>query len=128
MLGDVMNILVVDDVELTRMMLVKGLKDIGMTSIFEAEDGVDAMRIFKAHDIDVIFSDWKMPRMDGIELAKKIRDLTDDCPVIMITAECAKGSVIDAIRAGVSDYLIKPFDPATLREKLTKWTKADATA
>jgi two-component system chemotaxis response regulator CheY len=121
-----MNVLVVDDVELTRMMLVKGLKNIGITSIFEAEDGVDAMRIFKDKDIDVIFSDWKMPRMDGIELAKKVREMTDDCPVIMITAENTKGSVIDAIRAGVSDYLIKPFDPATLREKLTKWTKVEA--
>ncbi|MFT5523657.1 MAG: two-component system chemotaxis response regulator CheY [Pirellulaceae bacterium] len=122
-----MNVLVVDDVELTRMMLVKGLKDIGVKSILEAEDGVDALRIFKQNDIDVIFSDWKMPRMDGIELAKKIRELTDDCPVIMITAESTKGSVIDAIRAGVSDYLIKPFDPVTLREKLTKWTNAVGT-
>ena len=120
-----MNVLVVDDVELTRMMLVRGLKGIGIENVFEADDGIAAIRVFDDQDIDVVFTDWNMPRMNGVELLKKIRERSADCAVIMITAESTRGAVLQAVQAGASDYLVKPFDPPTLREKLAKWTVSD---
>jgi two-component system chemotaxis response regulator CheY len=120
-----MNVLVVDDSEMTRMIAKKTLRSFGINDVFEAEDGQKALEIFKQQQIDVVCSDWNMPNMNGLELLQKIRKVNKDVPVIMVTTEGSKDKVTDAIQYGVSDYLVKPFTPDSLREKLGKWVGAD---
>lgn len=118
-----MKVLVVDDSEMTRMVAKKTLKSFGIAYVLEAEDGAKALEIFKQTSVDVVFSDWNMPNMNGLELLIEIRKLTATVPVIMITTEGSRGKIVEAIQAGVSDYLVKPFTPATLQEKLSKWVQ-----
>lgn len=119
-----MNVLVVDDSAMTRMIARKTLKSLGVTDVRDAEDGVVALKMFEEETPDVVFSDWNMPNMDGLQLLKEIRQRNQDVPVIMITTEGSKPKVVAAINEGVSDYLVKPFTPATLEEKLGKWVGA----
>ena len=119
-----MKVLVVDDSAKTRMIAKKTLKSLGVTDVLDAEDGVAGLQQFEEHTPDVVFSDWNMPNMDGLSLLKEIRQRNKDVPVIMITTEGSKPKVLSAISEGVSDYLVKPFTPATLEEKLGKWVAA----
>lgn len=119
-----MKVLVVDDSEMTRMIARKTLKTLGVSDILEAEDGQVALAVFENDTPDVVFSDWNMPNMDGLTLVKEIRQRNREVPIIMITTEGSRGKVIQAIQEGVNDYLVKPFTPATLREKLAKWVGA----
>lgn len=116
-----MKVMVVDDSEMTRMIAKKTLKNLGVSDVLEAADGAIALGIFKENPADVIFSDWNMPNMDGLTMLKEIRQINPNVPVIMITTEGSKGKVVQAIQEGVSDYLVKPFTPASLQEKLAKW-------
>ncbi len=116
-----MRVMVVDDSEMTRMIAKKTLKNLGVTDVVEAADGVIALQLFDQSPADVIFSDWNMPNMDGLAMLKEIRQRNPNVPVIMITTEGSKGKVVQAIQEGVSDYLVKPFTPAGLQEKLSKW-------
>ncbi|MAT16378.1 MAG: two-component system response regulator [Planctomyces sp.] len=118
-----MNVLIVDDSEMTRMVAKKTLKALGIENIHEAADGQIAIELFKANPVDVVFSDWNMPNMSGLELLKEIRAINTTVPVIMITTEGSRGKVMEAIQHGVSDYLVKPFTPVGLREKLAKWVQ-----
>jgi len=120
-----MNVLVVDDSEMTRMIAKKTLRSFGINDVFEAEDGQKALEIFNQQQIDVAFSDWNMPNMNGLELLQEIRKVNKEVPVIMVTTEGSKDKVTDAIQYGVNDYLVKPFTPDSLREKLGKWVGAD---
>lgn len=121
-----MNVLIVDDSEMTRMVAKKTLKALGIENILEAEDGKVAVDVFNSNDIDVVFSDWNMPNMSGLELLQEIRKTNTTVPVIMITTEGSRGKVMEAIQHGVSDYLVKPFTPVALREKLAKWIQTTA--
>jgi two-component system, chemotaxis family, chemotaxis protein CheY len=119
-----MKVLVVDDSEMTRMIAKKTLKQLGVSDVCEAEDGQVALKVFQAESPDVVFSDWNMPNMDGFTLLQEIRKLNKDVPVIMITTEGSRGKVVSAIQEGANDYLVKPFTPASLKEKLAKWVGA----
>lgn len=119
-----MRVLVVDDSEMTRMIVKKTLKTFGIGDVVEAEDGQVAIEAFKQQEFDVVFSDWNMPNMSGIELLEQIRAINTDVPVIMITTEGSRAKVVDAISRGINDYLVKPFTPAALKEKLGKWVGA----
>lgn len=119
-----MNVLVVDDSSMTRMVCRKMLRSFGITDIHEAEDGEAALKVFQENDVDVVFSDWNMPKMDGLELLIEIRKANTEVPVIMITTEGSKPKVVAAVQHGVSDYLVKPFTPDSLKEKLAKWVGA----
>ena len=119
-----MNILVVDDSAMTRMVAKKTLGALGFENIFEGEDGVQALEVFKQNTIDVVFTDWNMPNMNGLELLIEIRKISKDVPVIMVTTEGSRSKVVEAVQHGINDYLVKPFTPATLKEKLTKWVNA----
>jgi len=121
-----MNILVVDDSAMTRMVAKKTLGTLGFDNVFEAEDGAQALEVFKNNEIDVIFTDWNMPNMNGLELLIEIRKINKDVPVIMITTEGSRSKVVEAVQNGISDYLVKPFTPASLKEKLTKWLNVTA--
>jgi len=121
-----MNILLVDDSSTTRLIAKKTLASLGFDSVFEAPDGASALKTFTEKPIDVVFTDWNMPVMDGLELLKQIRALDANVPVIMVTTEGSRGKVLEAIQNGVNDYLVKPFTPQALKEKLAKWVHASA--
>ncbi len=117
-----MRILVVDDAQTMRRIIVNLLRQLGFTNMTEADDGTTAWEKLNAEHIDMVISDWNMPKMTGIDLLKKVREsekykLT---PFIMVTAEGKRENVIAAVQAGVSNYIVKPFNAATLKEKMTK--------
>lgn len=117
-----MKILVVDDFAMVRKIIRNHLKKIGYENVEEAEDGVAALNVLKTQIIDFIISDWNMPNMTGIELLQAVRadSALGKIPFLMITAEVSKGNVIKAVQAGVDGYIAKPFEAATLNEKITQ--------
>jgi len=122
-MGDVkMNILVVDDFATMRRIVKNILKQLGYENIHEADDGTSALEVLKREKIDFIISDWNMPQMSGIELLKTVRATEEwkDLPFLMVTAEGQKENVIEAVKNKVNNYIVKPFTPEVLMEKISK--------
>ncbi len=92
----------------------------GFNNIVEAADGNEALKVFKETQISLILTDWNMPNKSGIELTRDIRALGSKVPIYMITTESEKNRVLEAIQAGVNDYLVKPFTQKALQQKLDK--------
>ena len=117
-----MNILVVDDFATMRRIVKNILKQLGYENIHEADDGASALEVLKREKIDFIISDWNMPQMSGIELLKTVRatEAWKDLPFLMVTAEGQKENVIEAVKNKVNNYIVKPFTPETLMEKVSK--------
>ncbi|MCX8031209.1 MAG: chemotaxis response regulator CheY [Thermodesulfovibrionales bacterium] len=117
-----MKILVVDDFATMRRIVKNILKQIGFENIEEAEDGEQAFNKLKSGGFKFVVSDWNMPNLDGLGLLKKVRSDPElkNIPVLMVTAEAEKEKVIEAIKAGVSNYIVKPFTAETLKEKMDK--------
>ncbi len=117
-----MTVLVVDDFATMRRIIKNILIQLGFKHILEADDGTTAWEILNKEKVDLIISDWNMPKMPGIELLKKVRadDRFKTLPFIMVTAEAQKENIIEAIKYKVSQYIVKPFTPETLQEKLNK--------
>jgi two-component system chemotaxis response regulator CheY len=117
-----MRILVVDDAQTMRRIIVNLLRQLGFTNMTEADDGTTAWDKLNSEHIDLIISDWNMPKMTGIDLLRKVRESETykNAPFIMVTAEGKRENVIAAVQAGVSNYIVKPFNAATLKEKMTK--------
>ncbi len=117
-----MRVLVVDDFATMRRILKNILKQIGFKNIIEADDGSTALDILKENKIDLVISDWNMPRITGLDLLKTVRadESTKDTPFVMVTAEAQKANVLQAVQAGVSNYVVKPFTADTVREKLAQ--------
>lgn len=116
-----MNVLVVDDYK-TMIRIVRGLlQQLGFTNVDDAIDGVTALDKIKHKDYGLILSDWNMTPMTGYELLKSVRadERTKDVPFVMVTAEVKTENVIAARKAGVSNYIIKPFNLAVLKQKLS---------
>jgi two-component system, chemotaxis family, chemotaxis protein CheY len=121
-MGKDLKILVVDDFATMRKVIRNLLKQVGYEDIVEAEDGVAAMRILKSQKVDMVISDWNMPNMTGLELLKAVRadaDLTK-IPFLMVTAEALQDNVVEAVKSGVSNYIVKPFTAEVLNEKIAK--------
>jgi two-component system, chemotaxis family, chemotaxis protein CheY len=118
------KVLVVDDSGTMRKIILRSLNALGVTDVVEAGDGSDGLEAFKANQFDIVLTDWNMPRMTGLELLKAIRATESTVPVILITTEAEKGRVLEAVQAGVSDYLVKPFETEGLRAKLQKFVGA----
>jgi len=116
------KILVVDDFATMRKVIKNLLKQVGYENNVEAEDGVLALRVLKSQKIDLVISDWNMPNMTGLELLKAVRADEDlkTTPFLMVTAEALQDNVIAAVKAGVSNYIVKPFTAEVLNEKITK--------
>ena len=117
---DKLGILMVDDLIEVRSMLRAMLQDMGITQIFEAGDGKQAM-YFMGHAgdmIDLVLCDWNMPAMTGIDLLKQIRSVDPEMPFLMVTGRNDMDSVVSARAAGVSGYILKPFSPKQIEAKL----------
>jgi len=115
-----MKILVVDDFPTMRRIMRNLLKELGCSNVDEAEDGSMALEKLKGDSFEFVITDWNMPKMTGIELLRAIRadDALKGLPVLMVTAEALQDNVVEAVQAGVSNYIVKPFTAAALKEKL----------
>ncbi|AJD06762.1 chemotaxis regulatory protein [Campylobacter lari] len=116
-----MKLLVVDDSSTMRRIIKNTLVRLGHKDVLEAEHGVEAWDLLsKNDDIKILITDWNMPEMNGLELVKKVRaeEKYADMPIIMVTTEGGKAEVITALKAGVNNYIVKPFTPQVLKEKL----------
>ena len=116
------NILVVDDMAAMRKILKTLLAQFGYKNVDEAEDGKQALEKLRQNPdkYGLVITDWNMPNMTGIELVQAIRsdEKLKHLPVLMVTAEAKKENVLMAIKAGVNNYIVKPFTAETLKEKL----------
>ncbi len=112
------RILVADDSRMMRNIIIRSLNSLGITEVVEAENGSQAVELFQPGAFALVLTDWNMPVKSGLEAAREIRALDNTVPIIMITTESEKRSVLSAIQAGVTDYLVKPFSPDALREKV----------
>ncbi len=116
-----MKIITVDDSSTMRRIIKNTLKRIGYgDEILEAGDGKEALDVLANNSVDLIITDWNMPVMDGLTFVKHIRadSKFDDTPIIMVTTEAAKEDIITALKAGVNNYIVKPFTPDVLKDKI----------
>ncbi len=117
-----MKILVVDDFSTMRRIIKNLLKELGFTNIEEADDGQTALPLLKQGNFDFLVTDWNMPGMSGIDLLRAVRADPNlaSLPVLMVTAEAKREQIIKAAQEGVNGYIVKPFNGATLKEKIEK--------
>ncbi len=117
-----MKVLVVDDMSTMRRIVKNILKQLGFTNLEEAENGQDALGKLKKENYGFVVSDWNMPVMMGIDMLRAIRadEQLKHIPVLMVTAEAQKENLMEAIQAGVSNYIVKPFTAETMQEKINK--------
>ncbi len=122
-----MKIIVVDDMATMRKIIKNMLSQIGFTNIQEADDGATAWPLINqakenGEPFEFILSDWNMPQLSGLDLLKKIRATPglEKTPFLMITAESEQGNVVVAVKAGVSNFIVKPFSAQVLKEKIDK--------
>ena len=116
------RVLVVDDFAEMRRILRHILKQIGLKNITEADNGKSAIEVLKKEKFGLILCDWDMPEMSGLELLNKVRsdDELKNIPFLLVTAEAQKDNIADAFKAGVSDYVMKPFTVKNIIEKVKK--------
>jgi two-component system chemotaxis response regulator CheY len=119
-----MRILIVDDSRIMRNIVKNTLKALKYADdiFLEAADGDQAWSVLESEEVSLLLLDWNMPGLNGLELVKKLRATAkfQALPIIMVTSEAAKYNVIEAVKAGVSDYLVKPVNETNLEEKLRR--------
>ncbi len=115
-----MKIMLVDDSKTMRSIQKSVLSQLGYVEIEEACDGQDALSKVGAFQPDLLLVDWNMPNMDGITFVKHYRQTNKSTPIIMVTTESEKSRVIEAIKAGVNNYVVKPFTPDALSQRITE--------
>ena len=115
-----LKVLVVDDSATMRRIIVNTLKRIGYDDVVEGEDGADAYAKLESESgINFILTDWNMPNMSGLEFVTQVRiSQFKDLPILMITTRSIKDDIVEAMKAGVNNYIVKPFTPQTLKEKM----------
>jgi len=116
-----LKLLVVDDSSTMRRIIKNTLARLGYKDVLEGADGVEGWNALDSNpDVEMLITDWNMPEMNGLELVKKVRadERFVDLPIIMVTTEGGKAEVITALKAGVNNYIVKPFTPQVLKEKL----------
>jgi len=118
-----LKILVVDDFSATRTIVINYLSKLGYKNTVEAEDGFSALARLKSALFDLVVTDWSMSDMSGLDLLKHIRADSDlkHIPVLMVTSEDLHGNIVTAIKAGLNDYIVRPFDEHTFKQKLDKF-------
>ena len=122
MFSNTTKVLIVDDMMTMRKLVSKTCKDIGFQNLVEAADGIQAWEAIQSSNppIGLIISDWNMPNCSGLDLVKRIRadSRFKNTPFIMVTAEAEQHQVLEAIKSGVDNYVVKPFGKEQLIEKL----------
>jgi two-component system, chemotaxis family, chemotaxis protein CheY len=113
-----MKALIVDDSSSMRLILSKILKEMGFDEIYQAADGVEAVTASIEPDLKLVLMDWNMPNKSGIEALQEIRAAGHKVPIIMVTTEAEKSRVLEAIKAGANNYIIKPFSTEIVNEKI----------
>ncbi len=117
-----MKILVVDDHLTMQRVVTQVLKRLGYNNIEVADDGATALPMLETGRFDFLVSDWNMPIMQGIDLLRAVRANPDlsKMPVLLVTAEAKPAQIVEAAKAGVNDYVVKPFTPEILKKKIDK--------
>jgi two-component system, chemotaxis family, chemotaxis protein CheY len=115
-----MKFLVVDDSPTMRRIVINALKTFGYDEFLEASDGIEAMEVLHGNPIDFVVTDWNMPNMSGLELTQNIRSSPNfaNIPILMVTTRGLKQDIVDALKARVNNYVVKPFTPQVLKEKI----------
>jgi two-component system chemotaxis response regulator CheY len=124
-----MKFLVVDDSITMRRIIVNALQRIGYSEVVEATDGQDALERLD-QSIGFVITDWNMPNMNGIEFARAVRGtiVGQSLPILMVTTRGAREDIVAAIDAGVNNYILKPFTPSVLKEKIDRLLSATTIA
>jgi len=112
------KILVVDDSATMRRIVINSLSTLGYTEIVEADNGASALKKLGQGGVEMIITDWNMPEMDGLEFVQTVRTGNPHIPILMVTTNAAKDDIIQAVQAGVNNYVVKPFTPETLKAKI----------
>ena len=113
-----MKILLVDDSRTIRKIQIKVLAQLGLTEVVEANDGAEGLAKVQSDTPDLILLDWNMPNMDGLTFLKTLRGVGSKTPVIMVTTESERSRVVEAVQAGINNYMVKPFTPDALGQKI----------
>jgi two-component system chemotaxis response regulator CheY len=118
-----MNVLIVDDSKIMRNIVKNHFDEFGYKCDFiEADNGMTALQLLGSHPVDLVMLDWNMPQLSGIDFLKKVREIPEyvSLPIIMVTSESARYSVVEALKCGATDYIIKPINARNFREKILK--------
>ncbi|MFH1892149.1 MAG: response regulator [Candidatus Zixiibacteriota bacterium] len=117
-----LNILAIDNSATMRRIIVSTLRRAGYTSVLEAAGGAEAIATLEQGSVDFIIANLDMPDMDGLEFVARVRqtDGHSSVPILMVTARSVKDQIKEAINAGVSNYIVRPFTPDTLKDKITQ--------
>ncbi len=113
------KIMVVDDAAFMRMMVKNALAQGGYTDVIEAADGQEAVKTYSEQKPELVLMDITMPNMDGLEALKKIKELDSDSQVVMCSAMGQESMVIEAIKSGANDFIVKPFKPERILKTVT---------
>jgi len=121
-LSSELKILAVDDSPTMRRIIINTLKRAGFNNVTEATDGKDAMTKLKVDAFNFVITDWNMPEMDGLTFVNTVRSdpQLKSLPILMVTTRSVKEDIIEAMKAGVNNYIVKPFTPETLAEKINQ--------
>jgi two-component system, chemotaxis family, chemotaxis protein CheY len=123
-----LKFLVVDDVATMRRFIKQSLRELGYTQVSMAADGDAAIALLKNGNFDFVITDWNMPGTPGLEVLRQVRadERLAKLPVVMLTAEAKREHIVEAVQAGVSGYVVKPFSAKTLKEKIDQVLEAPA--
>lgn len=115
-----LKVLAVDDSPTMRRIIINTLKRAGFSNVVEATDGKDALAKMKVEKPDFVITDWNMPEMDGLTFVTTLRGTAEykSLPILMVTTRSVKDDIMEAMKAGVNNYIVKPFTPETLKEKI----------
>jgi two-component system chemotaxis response regulator CheY len=120
-----MRFLVVDDSATMRRIVVNSLQRIGFTDVVEAEDGDDALARFDG-SVGFVITDWNMPNVNGLDFARALRARGESVPILMVTTRSVREDIVAAVEAGVNNYIVKPFTPQVLKDKIDALVPAAA--
>ena len=116
------KVMVVDDSSVMRQIIKNNLKQLGFeqSNLLDAEDGEQALKKINEDEVDLVISDWNMPRMTGIDFLREVRadGALKELPFLMVTSEADKEKIMEAVQAGVNQYIVKPFNATQLEEKI----------
>ena len=115
-----LKIRAVDDSPTMRRIIINTLKRAGYSDVLEASDGRDALAKMKVEKVNFVITDWNMPEMDGLSFVTTLRSMSEykSLPILMVTTRSVKDDIMEALKAGVNNYIVKPFTPDTLKDKI----------